>query len=373
MRMVEKILQKNELENTLKNDPPSLRATAVLWMSTRLLGFAGLLGMLGLTCLEVALRAFGLPSGGTRSIRAAYDLDDVTMGPFQAGVRVKVTWPPETAYEASFNSLGCRGHEPLDLDKPTILCVGDSMTFGYSVEDDETWPAQLDQRLQAEGLARPVINLSSGHLLPEDELSYIKRAFDLIDDVGIVILLIPHGGYIDPIHLMSQTPHERSKRRERERRTWPNSFFHNLAVYETRFFFRLWRQRLFTEGRQKAPPDFQAPDMGDIETRRLLQERYKKKIAEIKEVVEEKGALFVLAAFPGARVLEDEVVFGEPWSASIASELGCLNVDIRKAFLEEEDKKSLLLIPHDLHASPRGNKVVADTVFTFLRKGGYLK
>lgn len=373
MRMVDKVLQKKELENTLKNDQPSLRATAVLWMCVRFLGFAGLLGLLGLTCLEVTLRAFGLPSGGTRSVRAAYDLDDVTMGPFQANVMVKVTWPPETAYEASFNSLGCRGPEPLDLDKPTILCVGDSMTFGYSVEDDETWPAQLDRRLQAEDLARPIINLSSGHLLPEDELFYIKRAFDFIDDVGIVILLIPHGGYIDPIHLMKETPHERSKRRERERRTWPNSFYHNLAVYEVRFFFRLWRQRLFMEGRQEDPPDFQAPDGGNLETMQLLRERYKNRIAEIKELVEAKGALFVLAIFPGARILEDDVVFGEPWSASIASELGCLNVDILNAFRNEEDKTSLLLIPYDLHASPRGNKVVADTIFSFLRKGGYLK
>jgi lysophospholipase L1-like esterase len=341
-------------------------------MVLRLAGGALLAGLVCLCCTEAALRAMGLPSGFARSIRSAYDLDDETIGPFRAGVKVQVTWPPETAYEAHFNSLGCRGPEPQDVDKPAILCVGDSLTFGLYVDDEDTWPFQLDRRLQEEGLSRPVLNLSSGHLLPEDELYYIKRALAALDDVGIVILLLPSGGFIDPVDRMSETPHQKSKERELRRRNWFSRFYHDLAVYEARTMIRLWRKRLALEGQQAGPVDFQFEDGIREGISPELRERYRKEIAGIQAVVEEKGALFVLASFPDTTIQEGQAIFEIPWSAGIATDLGCPYVDIYQAFQAEKDKNSLLLLPHDLHASPRGHAVIAETVLNTLRKGGYL-
>jgi hypothetical protein len=42
------------------------------------------------------------------------------------------------------NSLGLRDNE-VDFTKPRILCLGDSFTFGYGVENDETFCARLEE------------------------------------------------------------------------------------------------------------------------------------------------------------------------------------------------------------------------------------
>ena len=42
------------------------------------------------------------------------------------------------------NSLGLRDNE-VDFSKPRILCMGDSFTFGFGVENDETFCARLEQ------------------------------------------------------------------------------------------------------------------------------------------------------------------------------------------------------------------------------------
>ena len=51
------------------------------------------------------------------------------------------------------NSLGFRGDEPA-VPKPQdvirVLTIGDSTTFGWGVNDPETYPAQLEARLNAE-------------------------------------------------------------------------------------------------------------------------------------------------------------------------------------------------------------------------------
>lgn len=55
----------------------------------------------------------------------------------------------EFSTRITINSLGLRGKE-VDLDRPTghrILVVGDSFTYGWGVEDDETYPVVLERRL----------------------------------------------------------------------------------------------------------------------------------------------------------------------------------------------------------------------------------
>lgn len=61
------------------------------------------------------------------------------------------------------NSWGCRGPEP-DLNAPTrVLVLGDSFMQGYFVSDDQTPPACLQRRLEAETGAGVAV-LNTGHL-----------------------------------------------------------------------------------------------------------------------------------------------------------------------------------------------------------------
>jgi len=69
-------------------------------------------------------------------------------------------WSPRPGYRGEFmdrpvtiNRLGLRGPE-LRAPRPArrILCLGDSITFGYGVGDDETYPAALGRALAAQGV-----------------------------------------------------------------------------------------------------------------------------------------------------------------------------------------------------------------------------
>lgn len=56
-------------------------------------------------------------------------------------------------YEITVNRLGFRGKEFSPLKKQEgvayrVFCLGGSDTFGFSVNDEETWPARLEQKLR---------------------------------------------------------------------------------------------------------------------------------------------------------------------------------------------------------------------------------
>ena len=51
-------------------------------------------------------------------------------------------------FRVSTNSLGFRGPEiPVPADGPRLLCVGDSVTFGWGVTYEESWPVRLGGEL----------------------------------------------------------------------------------------------------------------------------------------------------------------------------------------------------------------------------------
>ena len=66
-------------------------------------------------------------------------------------------WSPKPGFRGAFmqqpvtiNGLGLRGPEPREpRPRRRLLCVGDSITFGYGVGDDQTYPAALGRALAA--------------------------------------------------------------------------------------------------------------------------------------------------------------------------------------------------------------------------------
>lgn len=95
---------------------------------------------------EAALRALDLPDPGLY----AGDLSSVwTLRPDLAPR--EIPFPEEgTSFTVRTNSIGFRGPE---APRGAVVVLGDSTTFGWGVEEDEAWPAQL---AQLTGL--PVVN-----------------------------------------------------------------------------------------------------------------------------------------------------------------------------------------------------------------------
>ena len=108
---------------------------------------------------ELVLRVVGVrPAVRPRLLLRAIDTDiDL---PFMRA-DADLFWSPRPGFRGSFmdrpvtiNSLGLRGAElrPRRAGARRIACFGDSITFGYGVGDEETYPYRLDSALRAHGI-----------------------------------------------------------------------------------------------------------------------------------------------------------------------------------------------------------------------------
>lgn len=78
----------------------------------------------------------------------------------------------------TINSIGSRGQE-FSIEKPAgekrIICVGDSYTYGWGVDDSNTYPAHLQKLMEKDHLNVRVINFGcNGHTILH-ELNLIKN------------------------------------------------------------------------------------------------------------------------------------------------------------------------------------------------------
>jgi lysophospholipase L1-like esterase len=107
---------------------------------------------------ELALRLTGVrPAVRPRLLLRAIDTDiDL---PFMRA-DPDLFWSPRPGFRGEFmgrvvtiNSLGLRGQEPRPrrAGARRVACFGDSITFGYGVGDEETYPYRLDRALRADG------------------------------------------------------------------------------------------------------------------------------------------------------------------------------------------------------------------------------
>ena len=92
-------------------------------------------------------------------------------------------------FYASTNSLGFRSPELQEpKSKFRILCIGDSVTFGWGVADDETYPALL----QKEFPEAEVINVGVPALKPEHVLSYVNNFIETVKPDLVLLAMRPN-------------------------------------------------------------------------------------------------------------------------------------------------------------------------------------
>ncbi|MCB9334216.1 MAG: hypothetical protein H6574_24470 [Lewinellaceae bacterium] len=89
----------------------------------------------------------------------------------------------EFDYTAKINSIGLRDHE-IDLDKGDkyrVLCFGDSWTFGWGVQLENSWPKQMETYLHQRGLTNiEVINAGQGNQYTTTYKEYIEKAVPVL-------------------------------------------------------------------------------------------------------------------------------------------------------------------------------------------------
>jgi lysophospholipase L1-like esterase len=81
------------------------------------------------------------------------------------------------------NSLGFRGAE-LDTEKPLIVTLGDSITFGYGVEDDET----LAYRIEEELTDYAVLNAGISGFNVTQERAFYEEKIDALNPAALLLI-----------------------------------------------------------------------------------------------------------------------------------------------------------------------------------------
>lgn len=85
----------------------------------------------------------------------------------------------KTATDVTYktNSLGYRGHEPIE-GKQTIVVIGDSYTEGFGLSENDTFPSQLERALTAKGAGRwQVLNGGTLGFSPALYTKYFDKYF----------------------------------------------------------------------------------------------------------------------------------------------------------------------------------------------------
>lgn len=97
-------------------------------------------------------------------------------------------------FTASTNALGLRGP---DIQTPAqgyrILCIGDSVTFGWGVSDDESYPAHLGRTLDVE-----VLNAGMPASKPSHMARWLQLHAKAIDADLVILAARPHWASPDP-------------------------------------------------------------------------------------------------------------------------------------------------------------------------------
>src|SRR6185295_11181679 len=110
---------------------------------------------------------------------------------FPRNVRVKFD-TPEFSSNIKTNSMGFRDRE-FTAKKSAgtrIVTIGDSFTFGWGVEAEESWPKVLETRLRSAGVEVEVANIGKPGASPKNYADLAEKSISLLHpDLLIVGIL----------------------------------------------------------------------------------------------------------------------------------------------------------------------------------------
>ncbi len=335
------------------------------------LAFACVMAGAFLLLFEVCLRVLGYPKGIVRSLSHVWSPDPAQQPGLYRPGKHRVSFPTDLAYDLGVNSLGLRGEE-ITKAKPDgtlrVLCMGDSVTFGYYVDDEETYPHYLQESLRKQGRDVQVINGGCGHSSIVDQRLYCtERLLALQPDVVVVQFC---SNDVTPRELLRDPPQYRNIASGDAAKT---QWYRKTAIGEAQLMLRIELKQWSRERSGEWPPTgFPSAGPG-FEVGEELWQTYEKELLELKATLDKAGIPLILTVFTDLNELEINASRYDKRLAMIAKKHGIPYRCVLGAYSKAEDFKSLYLWPLDPHPSKAGNRVYAAEVEAVLREAGVLK
>lgn len=231
-----------------------------------------------------------------------------------------------------------------------VMTLGCSTTFGWGVDDAESYPAQLESILAAEGHPVEVINGGQpGYSSFQGQWLWERALSRYAPDVVVFGYLVQDSrmvAYSDRSQALYQANADFLK----------TNLLHQLKSY-------LWVKELIDAGRTRAKEHGETP--------RIPPEEYVENIRTFKKLAEGVGARFVLFGFPLERSGYTE---GHRALLHAASEELGVPLHDPQPEMERRTATETLYFPQDRgHANAAGNKVIAQGMAQFLVSSGLVK
>ncbi len=302
---------------------------------------AGLLA--GLVVVEGLLRVLGAaPTNGVNSVTEKEFWS--VPGILSPGQSLIDRSNPRLPLRVTTDSLGYRGGE-LAARKPPgelrILFTGDSFVYGDFVNDDQTLPAQLEQRLRGRCAGVRVVNAGLGDATIVDEAHLIDRGLRLSPD--LVILLFSENDVADLNRSSTLYP-----------------VLRHTALWNFALAVRArWRARA-PAGPITSLNMMTAAGRADSLVREL-RETYRRALLAVRDTLAQRGVPLALVAYPSHLAVTNQGMRDQlAWFTGTATDAHLFEVNLLQPLAATGlPAQALYLLPYDGHPSPRGYEIAA--------------
>ena len=328
------------------------------------------------------------------------------MPPLVPGVRIIYTWGV-IPYLVETNSLGLRGPE-MSARKPPgvfrIATIGDSVTEGYYVDNPNTYPCLLEQRLRRQGFDVEVANAGTGGCSIDREYEVLRTIVAPLDPDLVVLTIVPN----DIPDLKGRSREELLGPASAQRRVWYRAaadwLMMNTAagegVVDLALRVRYRKYRVSEQGARSLGPEryiiqgshdhlhnsrmfcdaFRDTDgkvlVGKFdEQTQELADSYFFVLGHLAEYCKSRDLTLAIVYFPCYPQVYDPTI-SLKWRDLVQAECEKLDLpflDLTPTFKRVGQAQAIYLAPKDFHPSPQGYRLMAATIAEFLVEEGLVK
>lgn len=336
-------------------------------MRRMLFGVVAITGAIavGIVLIEGALRLLGLaPTDGVYSVNARqFEALPGILSPADAIVDRRNAALPHTA---TIDSLGFRGAEIARAKRPRefrVVFLGDSFAYGDFVNDDDTWPAQLERELRRRCGDVSVVNAGLPGASISEERPIFTRTLAMRPDLAVLAFTEN-----DVTDLNGEVLWQSLARNRQVKSSFPMRY-----VYPVVRKSALWNALLAAQGKWRgrqnaaaaAPVD--APEAA-AQRQTALRARWTEEFTGLRDDARRAGVPLVFTSFPSHLTVQRSAPEEQiQWVHRVVREAGVPDVPTLNALRATNlGERELYLLPHDGHPSARGylvvTKVLADSL-----------
>lgn len=349
---------------------------------------------IGLLCIiEISLRALNVvPS---TIVRPVYYTD--LLGDYEPSIHVRNNFPPDYPHHFSTDSQGFRSTQELvkDKDAITILCLGDSFTMGWGLDDQSTYPEQLRSLFEKRYPGRIFNVVNAGRLFSNvlDQIDYYRAKGHLLK-AKIVIFQYYFNDLADMVAPYVAAQAARKVARTQSGFLWGQKWWQQTAIYNCVAYLKyafiydkripsidnhlidslastdihhLLVNNLSTDEETWLRNWDKVLDEQSIVPLQRFWDNQRRAIQMLKEEVEADGGTFVLLCIPN----KDQMMKYKNAQAAafnkLVTDIGLNMIDMTPVFRKFVRQPKDVYLEKDEHTNAQGNALIASEIMNRIK------